>query len=106
MGPGAEAGTTASVLMQIFELPFFRHCEPTADMTPRSRDATRPSFARNSRAFDDEGAGNAGCSMHPQLRVQKRKNARALTRSTGNKRHSLRNGFNSSSVVALVYRAC
>jgi hypothetical protein len=31
--------------------------------------------------------------MHPQLRVQKRKNARALTRSTGNKRHSLRNGF-------------
>jgi hypothetical protein len=38
--------------------------------------------------------------------VQKRKNARALTRSTGNKRHSLRNGFNSSSVVALVYRAC
>jgi hypothetical protein len=36
-----------------------------------------------SNAFNEEGAGNAGCSAHPQPRVQKRKNARALTRSTG-----------------------
>jgi hypothetical protein len=74
---------------------------------PRSRRAKRPSFAKKfSRLQKIEGAGNAGCSMHPQLRVQKRKNARALTRSTEITRHSLRNGFNSSSVVALVYRAC
>jgi hypothetical protein len=59
MGPGAEPGTTASVLMQF------------SNSKNRSRDATRPSFAKNfSRLQKIEGAGNAGCSVHPQLRVQ------------------------------------
>ena len=36
-----------------------------------------------SRLQKKEGAGNAGCSMHPQPRVQIKKDARALTRFTG-----------------------
>ena len=36
-----------------------------------------------SRLQKKEGAGNAGCSMHPQPRVQIKKDARVLTRFTG-----------------------
>src|SRR4051812_3157221 len=33
----------------------------------------RPSFAASSSVRKTEGAGNAGCSMHPQPRVQDKK---------------------------------
>ena len=39
-------------------------------MIPPSRDAVRPSFARNLSPFETEGAGNAGCPMHPQPGVR------------------------------------
>src|SRR5437868_12825815 len=42
-----------------------------------------------------EGAGNAGCALHPQSRVQKVKSTRGSHhRFTGAARHSPRNGFN------------
>ena len=42
-----------------------------------------------------EGAGNAGCALHPQSRVQKVKSTRGSHhRFTGAVRHSPRNGFN------------
>src|SRR4051794_19801337 len=42
-----------------------------------------------------EGAGNAGCALHPQSRVQKVKSTRGSHhRFTGATRHSPRNGFN------------
>src|SRR5436305_8542559 len=42
-----------------------------------------------------EGAGNAGCTLHPQSRVQKIKSTRGSHhRFTGTTRHSPRNGFN------------
>src|SRR5215212_6860266 len=42
-----------------------------------------------------EGAGNAGCALHPQSRVQKVKSTRGRHhRFTGAARHSPRNGFN------------
>jgi hypothetical protein len=48
----------------------------TGDTTPRSRGARRPSFAKTFRPTEGvarpsrEGAGNAGCSLHPQPRAQ------------------------------------
>src|SRR5260370_32342200 len=39
-----------------------------SNTSPRPRGAMRPSCARKS-----EGAGNAGCTMHPQPRVQMKK---------------------------------
>ena len=46
--------------------------------TPRSRGALRPRFAESIRP-KEEGAGNAGCLLHPRSRVQKctRKRTRA-----------------------------
>jgi hypothetical protein len=42
------------------------------DRSPRSRDAIRPSFVHNCLAHSkSEGAGNAGCALHPRSRVQK-----------------------------------
>src|SRR5215212_6000446 len=42
-----------------------------------------------------EGAGNAGCALHPQSRVQNVKSTRGRHhRFTGAARHSPRNGFN------------
>ena len=52
----------------------------TSAISPRHASEVCKKF---SRLRKKEGAGNAGCSMHPQPRVQKRKNARALTRFTG-----------------------
>jgi len=37
---------------------------------PRSRGAMRPSCAKNLLPLITEGAGNAGCPLHPQPRVQ------------------------------------
>jgi hypothetical protein len=40
------------------------------DMTSRSRDSIRPRFEKNSLPSKSEGAGNAGCALHPRSRVQ------------------------------------
>ena len=39
-------------------------------MLSRSRDMICPSFARNFLALKTEGAGNAGCALHPRSRVR------------------------------------
>jgi hypothetical protein len=65
----AEAEAIQKVTAERFWIASLRSQMTGAN--PRSRDARRPSFARNfSRLQKIEGAGNAGCSMHPQLRVQ------------------------------------
>jgi hypothetical protein len=62
---------------------------------PRSRGAKRPSDVRSVRPFVIEGAGKAGCSLHPQPRVQNKKaHERSYYRFTGFTRPSLRDGFN------------
>ena len=40
------------------------------DMRSHSRDAMRPSFARNSLPSKTEGAGKTGCALHPRSRVR------------------------------------
>ena len=43
-----------------------------ADMLPHSRGAMRPSFASNLVTLqNEEGAGKAGCALHPRSRVQR-----------------------------------
>src|SRR6266702_2713609 len=43
----------------------------TADTVSRSRGTMRPSLASNFRdPWKSEGAGNAGCALHPRSRVQ------------------------------------
>src|SRR5882724_8207122 len=55
------------------------------DKSPHSRGAVRPRFAQTFRALKSEGAGNAGCALHPRSRVQngKRKRTRAYRFSGG-----------------------
>ena len=67
----------------------------TLDTPPHSRGAIRPSFARQCPSII-EGAGNAGCPLHPQPRVRNLSEAheRSHHRFTGFTRHSPRNGFN------------
>ena len=65
------------------------------DMISRSRGAIRPRFAINVTPSQSEGAGKAGCALHPRSRVQtalSKKRTRAY-RSSGNIRLSLRSGF-------------
>ena len=54
-------------------------------MTSRSRGAIRPRFAQKFHAQESEGAGNAGCALHPRSRVQngRRKRTRAYRFSGG-----------------------
>ena len=42
----------------------------TADIVSHSRDAMRPSYGRNPCPRYSEGAGNAGCALHPRSRAQ------------------------------------
>jgi hypothetical protein len=61
-------------------------------MGPRSRGTTCPSFDLDSPRR--EGAGNAGCTLHPRSRVQwVEVGAHEHTGSAEALRHSLRNGF-------------
>src|SRR6476660_8153471 len=41
-----------------------------SDMRPHSRGAMRPRFASLSALVGEEGAGKAGCALHPRSRVQ------------------------------------
>jgi hypothetical protein len=62
---------------------------------PRSRGAMRPSAAGTFRPEIIEGAGKAGCPLHPQPRMQNKKAyERSHHRFTGVTRPSPRNGFN------------
>jgi hypothetical protein len=56
----------------------------TADTPPHSRGGRRPRFAF--RCPSKEGAGNAGCALHPRSRVQKaeRKSHTSIQGSGGN----------------------
>jgi len=67
----------------------------TADTVTHSRGAMRPRFASHFRDLSKtEGAGNAGCALHPRSRAQWRCWLRARAyRAAENIRHSLRNGF-------------
>jgi hypothetical protein len=51
-----------------------------------------------------EGAGNAGCTLHPRSRVQRctKRNAHEHTGTDGAIRHSLRNGFTAYAVLSPV----
>ncbi len=68
-------------------------------------------FARgllsNFLTLQTEGAGNAGCALHPRSRVQKcaKRRTRAY-RFSGGIRHSLRNGFTAYIVLSPADRAC
>src|ERR1700682_5388246 len=55
-------------------------------MLSRSRGSICPSFAFLFRPLTSEGAGNAGCALHPRSRVQKctKKRTRAYRFSGGN----------------------
>src|SRR6266852_7550819 len=58
------------------------------------RDA--PEFLQNHSPRETEGAGNAGCPMHPQPRVRNKTKHTSIvtTGSPDSPRHSPRNGFN------------
>src|SRR5882672_5612733 len=62
----------------------FRFKFQTADVRPHSRGGIRPSFVF--RCPSKEGAGNAGCALHPRSRVQKaeRKSHTSIQGSGGN----------------------
>ncbi len=48
-----------------------RECDGSdIGITSRSRGGIRPSFSRHVALLDEEGAGNAGCTLHPRSRVQ------------------------------------
>jgi hypothetical protein len=73
---------------------------PIAATTSRPRGAKRPSRSRNVRP-NREGAGNAGCPMHPQPRVRSVESTRVNHhRFTGIARRSPRNGFTAYSVLS------
>ena len=68
----------------------------------RSRGAPRPSFAWNLDALMKEGAGNAGCPMHPQpgVRILELSMHTSIhSGSTGITRHPPRNGFTTYSAL-------
>src|SRR5436190_19662984 len=63
-------------------------------MPSRSRGALHPRFAGSFRTLQSEGAGNAGCALHPRSRAQRSSRLRARAyRAAEAIRHSLRNGF-------------
>ncbi len=86
-GHGAGASLSIHTPVQISDSIFK---QPSAFSR---RDA--PEFCTNIGPRKKEGAGKAGCPMHPQSRVEKIKpHERSHHRFTGLTRPSLRNGFN------------
>jgi hypothetical protein len=72
--------------------PCFRR-DDKRDTPPHSRGVKTPELCQQPPSR--EGAGNAGCALHPQSRVQKVKSTRGSHHEfTGTTRHSPRNGFN------------
>src|SRR5258707_1132086 len=66
-----------------------------------------PRFAGNFRdLWKSEGAGNAGCALHPRSRAQRDSGLRARAyRAAENTRHSLRNGFTAYNALSPVSRS-
>ena len=57
-------------------------------------------------ALQSEGAGKAGCALHPRSRVQIAREVRTRAyRAAGNTRPSLRNGFTAYNALTPEYRA-
>jgi hypothetical protein len=77
------------------------------DVRPHSRGALRPSLASVFTLRKQEGAGKAGCALHPRSRVQLLlvKNAHEHTGSAEAVRPSLRNGFTAYFAISPVRRA-
>ena len=80
-------------------------------MHPRSRGAISPEFCNFVRASKEEGArapregaGKAGCSLHPRSHVQwaTKQYAHEQTGEAEAVRPSLRNGFTAYAVLSLV----
>jgi hypothetical protein len=67
----------------------------------------RPSFVSIFTLEKQEGAGKAGCALHPRSRVQLllAKNAHEHTGSAESIRPSLRNGFTAYNALSSVSRA-
>jgi hypothetical protein len=74
------------------------------DTRLHSRGSTCPSFARISAHSDIEGAGKAGCALHPRSRVQfvQKKCAHEYTGEAEALRLSLRSGLTAYSVLSSV----
>jgi hypothetical protein len=69
----------------------------------RSRRTLRARFSKSFRPRQSEGAGNAGCALHPRSRVQYARDVRTRAyRAAESIRHSLRNGFTTYSALSLV----
>src|SRR6266568_5062149 len=85
----------------------FAELAMTEDTPSRSRATTCPRFASNFRdLFKKEGAGNAGCALHPRSRVQNCRKLRTRAyRAAEAIRHSLRNGFTAYSALSPVSRS-
>jgi hypothetical protein len=72
----------------------------TSTISPRG---TREFWNSCSASETSEGAGKAGCSLHPRPRVQNKKaHERSHHRFTGVTRPSLRNGFTAYFVISSV----
>jgi len=90
---GTNAGAYERVPEQRLSLVLF-DCQRAERDNPRSRDAIAPEVWPNT-LVRIEGAGKAGCPLHPQPRVRNNKaHERSHHRFTGFTRPSLRNGFN------------
>src|SRR6266568_2310291 len=85
----------------------FAELAMTEDTPSRSRATTCPRFASNFRdLFKKEGAGNAGCALHPRSRTQNCRKLRARAyRAAEAIRHSLRNGFTAYNALSPVSRS-
>jgi hypothetical protein len=81
--PGDDSLVVAGGLLAMTDREFRFECQ-TADTRPHSRGGRRPRFAF--RCPSKEGAGNAGCALHPRSRVQKaeRKSHTSIQGSGGN----------------------
>ena len=72
---------------------------------PHSRGAKTPGRCMVGSRLDNEGAGKAGRSPHPQPRVRKKAHERSHHRFAEITRPSLRNGFNGCFVLSPANRA-
>ena len=70
------------------------YLRPYADAPPHSRGTMHPSYRRKFIRPSSEGAGKAGCPLHPRSVCKKWKHTEVTTGVGGSVRPSLRNGFN------------
>ena len=81
--PSLRALAKQSILGTGKKAGLLRRCTPRNDEAdspptpPRSRCAIRASLLNVEPSENSEGAGNAGCAMHPQPRVEKNRTTRA-----------------------------